>query len=278
VKLLHHTYGKARVRVARVHRHGEYNEIRDLSVHTMLEGDFGLSWTEGDNRKVVATDTIKNITYIVARENLQACNEAFGEALARRLLERYPQAERAKVSITETKWQRATVSGRLHPHGFVLDGSGKPTAEVVCTREATTTRSGVAGYTFMKTTGSGWEDYVFDEYTTLPPTNDRIAATEMDASWSWRRPPSSYEAANATVLASMLDVFLSTYSKGMQDSLYRMAEAALEAVPELHSVTLACPNKHYIPMKLEPFGLSSDNAVFVATDEPYGQIECTVGR
>jgi urate oxidase len=41
---------------------------------------------------------------------------------------------------------------------------------------------------------------------------------------------------------------------------------------------MACPNKHYLPMKLDPFGMSSDNMIFIATDEPHGQIECVVGR
>ena len=64
----------------------------------------------------------------------------------------------------------------------------------------------------------------------------------------------------------------------MQDSLYRMGEAALAAVPELGTVSMACPNKHCVPVNLDRFGLSGDNMVFVATDEPHGQIECTVGR
>ena len=41
---------------------------------------------------------------------------------------------------------------------------------------------------------------------------------------------------------------------------------------------MACPNKHYLPTRLEPFGLASDNMVFIPTDEPHGQIECVVGR
>jgi urate oxidase len=276
--LIHHTYGKGRVRVMRVFRDGEYNEVRDLSVQTMLTGDFAASWTAGDNRSIVATDTIKNITYIVARENMQAEPEIFGQALATRFLERYEQVASVQVSMVETRWQRASFAGQPHPHSFVLDGSGKPTATVEATRQGATVTSGIAGYTFMKSTASGWEDYVFDDYTTLPPTADRIAATAMDATWTWRAVPPTYEAANATVLATMLEVFATTYSKGVQDSLYRMAEAALAAVPELATVSMACPNKHYIPMKLDAFGMTSDNMVFIATDEPHGQIECTVGR
>lgn len=276
--LLHHTYGKGRVRVMRVHRDGEFNEVRDLDVKVMLKGAFGASWTEGDNRAIVATDTIKNIAYVVARENMQACPELYGQALARRFLDRYPQAAEARVTLHETKWSRAAFGGKPHPHSFTLDGNGRPSAEVAMTRDGATVTSGVAGYTFMKSTASGWEDYVFDEYTTLPPTHDRIAATAMDATWTWGAVPTDYSAANASLLAIMLEVFATTYSKGVQDSLYRMGEAALAAIPELATISMSCPNKHYIPMKLEPLGLASDNSVFIATDEPHGQIECTVGR
>ena len=275
--LIQNTYGKGRVRVMRVHR-GDRHEVRELTVETMLDGDFAAAYTEGDNRAVVATDTIKNIAYIVARENMTAGPEQFGEALAARFLQRYPQVERARVSMRETRWTRASLGGTSHPHSFVLDANGQPTAEVSATRDGAAVVSGIAGYTFMKTTESGWVDYVMDEYTTLPPTQDRIAATAMDARWTWLRPPADYGDANGRVLSTMLEVFAATYSRGVQDSLYRMGEAALAAVPELETVRMACPNKHYLPVKLEPFGLSADNMVFIPTDEPHGQIECAVGR
>ncbi len=276
--LIQDSYGKGRVRVMRVTRDGDRNEVRELSVQTILEGDFAAAYTAGDNRTIVATDTIKNITYIVARENLAAAAELFGQALSSRFLARYPQVQRVRVTTHETSWARASFGGVPHPHGFVLDANGRPTAEVVATRDGATVVSGIAGYTFMKSTGSGWEDYVMDEYTTLLPTQDRIAATAMDASWTWLRPPADYGVANARVLDTMLEVFATTYSRGIQDSLYRMGEAALAAVPEVATLRMACPNKHYIPVRLEPFGLASDNTVFMPTDEPHGQIECVVGR
>jgi urate oxidase len=277
--LISQTYGKGRVRVMRVHREGEYNEVRELAVQAMLEGGFGAAYTAGDNRAVVATDTIKNIAYIVARENLAACAEDYAAKLAARLLQRYPQVERATVGTWETKWVRATLGGSAHPHSFVLDSNGQPTAEVQAAQDgAMRVVSGLAGYTFMKSTASGWEGYVMDDYTTLPETRDRLAATAMDARWTWASTPADYPAANARILDAMLEVFGTTYSRGVQDSLYRMGEAALAAVPELGTISMACPNKHYIPVQLDRFGLSADNMVFVATDEPHGQIECTVGR
>ena len=54
--------------------------------------------------------------------------------------------------------------------------------------------SGIDGFTFLKSTQSGWENYVKDRYTTIPPTNDRMCATTMVASWKWSAKPASYPA------------------------------------------------------------------------------------
>ena len=276
--LLSNTYGKGRVRVMRVKRDTKRHEVRELTLKAMMEGGFAAAFTVADNSQVVSTDTIKNIVNIVARENVGAANEAFCGAVARRLLDAYPQAERAIVAALETKWVRLAVGGTPHPHGFVLDNNGKPFAEVSATRQAVSTRSGIEGFTFLKSTGSGWENFFLDEYTTLAPTDDRICSTSMNAYWSWSAEPKDYVTSNKTILDSMMGVFAGTYSNSVQDSLFRMGEAALSAVPEIAEISLACPNKHYIPINLKPFGIDNDNQVFVPTDEPHGQIECTVGR
>jgi urate oxidase len=276
--MIRNTYGKSRVRVMRVHRDGPHHGVRELSVQAMLEGDFGPSYTEADNRLSIATDTVKNLTYVVAREALDAEAEIFGQKLAMRFLDLYPQVERATVTMHETKWRRASFAGQPHDHNFVLDANGKPFAEVAMTRDGTTIRSGIEGYTFMKSTQSGWVDFYRDAYTTLPDTSDRICATAMDAHWSWSAVPESYDETNARILSTMLEVFGTTYSHSVQDSLYRMGEAALVEIPQLATVSMACPNKHYLPVNLAPFGLTADNAVFIPTDEPHGQIECVVAR
>jgi urate oxidase len=38
------------------------------------------------------------------------------------------------------------------------------------------------------------------------------------------------------------------------------------------------PNKHYLPINLQPFGLENRNEIFLPTDEPHGQIEALVTR
>src|SRR5207248_2840329 len=115
-------------------------------------------------------------------------------------------------------------------------------------------------------------------YTTIPETNDRMCATSMVASWKWSAKPASYPVTNKKILDTLLEVFATTYSASVQDSLYRMGEAALGAVPEISEISMACPNMHFILMNLSAFGLDNNNDVFLPTDEPHGQIECTVGR
>ncbi|GJD49587.1 Uricase [Methylobacterium crusticola] len=276
--LLHKTYGKGRVRVMRVHRDGDRHEVRELTVRAMLTGGFDRAFTHADNSTTVSTDTVKNVVYIVARESPTLPAEAFCRAVAQRLLDRYAMVETATVTGHETRWARLVVAGSPHPHAFTLDGNGRSTAEVVMSRDAATTVSGLSDFTFLKSTASGWANYVKDPYTTIRETDDRIAATSMDATWAWAREPADYEAANARIRDSLLAVFAGSYSHSLQDSLYRMGEAALAAVPEIETVTLACPNKHYLLADLAPFGLDNPNQVFVATDEPHGQIACTVGR
>ena len=276
--LLSSTYGKGRVRVMRLASNGDHREVRELEVRAMLTGDIGRAFTAADNSTTVSTDTIKNAINIVARENLQAGPELFCRAVAERFLERYSSMASVTVSARETRWDRLTIDGVPHSHGFTRQGNGYGTSEVVLDRAGNRVSSGVSGFTFLKATASGWADYVKDSYTTIPETHDRIVATSMEATWRWQRDPADFTVANALVLDTMLRVFATTYSCSVQDSLYRMGMAALDAVPELDTIALACPNKHYLPINLVPFGLDNPNCVFLATDEPYGQIECTVGR
>jgi urate oxidase len=278
VPLIRNRYGKGRVRVMRIHRDGERHEVSQLSIKAMVEGDFARTYTEADNSDSVSTDTIKNIVNIVARENTGLCPEEFCQVLAKKYLYLYPQVARVIVTAHETRWNRLSFDGKPHPHSFVLDGNGKPTVEVTTTREGSTLTSGIDGFTFLKSTQSGWANYLKDAYTTLPETNDRMCATAMVASWKWSAKPKHYPASNAKILATVLEVFGVTYSASVQDSLYRMGEAALAAVPEISEISMACPNMHFIPMNLAAFGLDNNNDVFLPTDEPHGQIECTVGR
>ncbi len=271
-------YGKGRVRTLRLVREGARHVVRELTLSVMLEGDFDGAYTAGDNRTSIATDTMKNVVNVLSHRHPDAGNEAFGGIVAAFFLDRYPQVACAEITALETRWTRLVAGGRPHDHAFTLDGNGRPLAHIVADRHGSVTQSGMTGFTFMKTTESGWSNFHADEFRTLPDTDDRIAATSMDATWTWDRPPDDYAVVNARILELMLGVFADTYSRSVQDSMYRMGEAALAAVPELREVRLAMPNKHYIPINLAPFGIAESGTVFLPTDEPHGQIEAVIGR
>ena len=278
MSLVSNRYGKGRLRTLRLERSGDHHTVREMTLQVMLEGAFAQAYTNADNRKVIATDTIKNIVNLVARDHVTAEAERFCSAVAGRFLDMYEHVESVNVLGAETKWARVMIEGVAHSHGFTLDANGQPVVRLTQTRHDRRLESGIENFTFMKSTGSGWSNYLMDEFTTLPETTDRIAATSMNAYWLWSGTVADHTAKNHEILDQMLRVFVTTYSAGLQDSLYRMGEAALGAVPEIAEITLACPNKHYLPLDLSRFGVAADAMVFTPTDEPHGQIECTVAR
>src|ERR1700726_2413833 len=141
----------------RIHRGGDRHEVSQLNIKAMIEGDFSRTYTDADNSTSVSTDTIKNVVNVVARENTGLCTEEFCQALAKKYFDSYPQVTSVAITAHETKWSRLSFGGKPHPHSFVLDSNGKPFVEVTATRGgASTLISGIDGFTFMKSTQSGW--------------------------------------------------------------------------------------------------------------------------
>ena len=70
MKLQTNRYGKARVRVFKKIKLDGVHVPKELEVKTLLEGDFGDSYTKDDNKKIIATDSIKNTTNVLAYEQL----------------------------------------------------------------------------------------------------------------------------------------------------------------------------------------------------------------
>lgn len=278
VQLSVHAYGKSRVRVMKILRVGTTHSIKELEVAVALSGDFGMSYTAGDNSQVVPTDTIKNNVNVLAREHLGAETECFASTLARHFVGKYPQVERAEVTALERVWERLTILGAAHPHSFVNRESARPFVRVVATAGGEEIESGIEDLLILKSTESGFEGYPRCEFTTLPETSDRIFATSLRATWKWSTEPVDYVAANSTIVAALLRPFALNYSPSVQATLFQMGEAAIEACPEISRIDLAAPNKHCLLINLAPFGLTNDNEVFVPTDEPHGLIEATVVR
>jgi urate oxidase len=273
IELVGDQYGKAETRVVRLTRDGDRHALADLNVTTALAGDFAATHLTGDNSGVLPTDTQKNTVYAFAAEYGIGQIEEFGLRLARHFVASQPAISRARVSIEQYGWRR------LGPHSFQRDGGEVRTATVTVEGGGEWVVSGLTGLVLLNSTGSEFVGFVKDRYTTLAEATDRILATAVDARWrhagatggDWA---ASYDA----VRAALVDAFVATYSRSLQQTLYAMGRRVLETRPEIVEVRLSLPNRHHLPVDLSPFGLADASEVFVATDRPYGLIEGTVAR
>ena len=278
MRLQTNRYGKARVRVFKKIKKDGVHVPKELDVKTLLEGDFGDSYTKDDNKKIIATDSIKNTTNFVAYHQLGTETEPFAIALCEHYLHKYPHVTSVNVETLERVWERHIVDGKASGTNFVNTGKGIPWTRTVATRDSIERTSGVRELVVLKTSGSAWEDFLRDDLATLPDTNDRLLATSLTASWVYQKAPASYTTANANIIQAMLEVFSTRFSPSVQSTQYHMGEAALNACPEIIQISLTMPNLHYLLIDLTPFNIKNDKELFVPTDAPQGWIEATVVR
>ena len=272
-------YGKSGVRLVKVKRGAGRHELWDLDVAVALEGDFEAAHAEGDNTGLLATDTMRNTVYALAKDHLTGSIEEFGLALVDHFLEAGPTVERSKVTIAQFPWDRIEVNGRGHEHSFVR-GAGERTAKVTGDEGGDRrVEAGLDNLLVMKTTQSGWEGFLRERFTTLPDTDDRILATVVTAEWTYGKTADlDFDGLWDSVRDRILATFTDHYSPSVQNTLYRIGKAVLEEYPEVEKIWLSFPNKHHIPYDLSRFGVESEKEIFWTTDEPYGLIEGTIER
>ena len=270
-------YGKAENRVVRIVRDTPRHEIRDLNVSTSLRGEFTDAHVTGDQSQVLPTDTQKNTAFAYAKLHGISSIEDYGLALGRRLLEATPAATEAEVRIEEYSWDRIGD----HDHSFVRRGGAVRTAFITVGRDSASVVSGVKELVVLNSTDSEFKGFLKDEFTTLPETDDRILATSLVATWRHTGTSVDWNASYDAALAAILDTFAGTYSRALQESLYAMGTAVLEADPGIADISFAAPNKHHFLVDFSGFdveGLTNNGEVFIAADRPYGLIEATVTR
>jgi len=258
-------YGKAEIHLVRVVRDGDAHELRDLLVSVALSGELDAVHLAGDNSAVLATDTQKNTVYAFAKEHGVGTPEEFALLLGRHFLG--GAITRARVQVTEVAW------ARLGDHAFVQSAREQRIATAICSPRAEWFVSGVSELVVLKTTDSEFHGFPRDRYTTLVETTDRVLATAVSARWRHDGSASFTDAR-----AALLDTFAAHHSLSLQQTLYAMGSAVLDACGTVSEVRLSMPNRHHFVVDLSPFGLENPNEVFHGDDRPYGLIEGAVLR
>lgn len=276
-----HRYGKQRIRLTHLDRSCEPHRLTIVAVGIALEGDFAASYASGDNRQVVATDSMKNSVYVLARELGVASIEAFGVALAHHFVGTYAAVETARVELEEELWSPIRLATGVAPDAFERTASEVGTAEVSLSGDQLAVTSGIDQLQVLKSARSGFVDFVRDRYTTLPDVDDRLFATSVRA--RWRLADAAAGAVDprtlrAAVRQVLVEAFARHDSLAVQQTLHAMGTAVLDQLAAIAEISLVLPNQHHLLANLAPFGLDNPNRVFVGTDEPFGQIEATLAR
>jgi len=305
VKLSANRYGKDKVRVLRIIKPatpGGKHIVCEYNVRLMIEGDFGTSYTQADNAKVVTTDTMKNTVYVFAKTSPHvATPELFALHIATHMVTKYDHVTKAFVDIESLKWSRIPVQGVEHKHSFVRDGEEKRTTSVEVDGSqgkdnlSAKVTSGIQDLLVLKSSGSSFEDFLVDEFTTLIPVSDRIFSTAVDLNYTFTLPSyggadklseldveTQFDRVSTSAKEITLEVFATDESASVQATLYKMGCEIIRKNGSVGSVSYKLPNKHYIPVDLSYKNLANtkpeDAEVFCPVAAPSGLITATVER
>ncbi len=174
---------------------------------------------------------MKNTVYSLARSSKATAMEDYSKELADFLLGRNPQVESASIRVESVLWKRLTIDGKPHPTAF-MRGSGELQTTSVERAQggAFHVLSGLENLVLLKTANSAFEGFIKDSLTTLPETKDRLFGTAVSAEWHYTSTDLDFDVVRKTIRETMLRTFANHDSKSVQQTLYAMAESALEAV------------------------------------------------
>jgi len=222
-------YGKAETRLLRVARLDDRHEIRELGVSIALAGDFEATHLRGDNTNVLPTDTQKNTVFAFAKEAPVGQIEEFALRLAWHFVRTCGPVREARVEVEEYPWAHVQVRGAPHPHSFVRASAERRLTTVTCDGQDASAVSGLADLVVLRSAGSEFWGFATDRYTTLEETHDRILATAVSARWRFSGLNVQWAESFVEARQVLLEAFALGRSLSLQQTLFRMARAVLEA-------------------------------------------------
>jgi urate oxidase / 2-oxo-4-hydroxy-4-carboxy-5-ureidoimidazoline decarboxylase len=269
-------YGKADVKVYRTHAEpltgitpipespftGRENRLAAAEIEVIVRGtQFLDAYTKGDNRLVVATDTMKNFIHAVSlRARARALEEWLLE-VGTAFLDTYPHMERLTMVGRDLPFPAALVpaadgdgfeaSDRL----FSRDRSDYGSARLELARdesggvEITDHESGRRELQLIKITGSAFADFARDEHTTLPERRDRPLYIWCDIGWTYADASHAVlgDAAKYVASEQVADmanaVFHEFVSLSIQHLVNEIGIRMLDRWPQLASVSFDAQNR-----------------------------------
>jgi urate oxidase len=278
IRIGENQYGESAVRLLRLNRQDGRHDVKEISVTIRFEGDFDAAHREGDNRKILPPDTMKNTVYALARQHSVEAIENLGVHVIDHFLTYNPQVTQVVVELAENLWVRLPRGGKPHPSAFTRAGGEKRTAVLTGTREGTRIRSGIENLAVLKTSDSAFEHFLKDPYTTQEEDREPILATSIRADWLYTEEDAEFAPLWHAVRQMLLETFAEHRSESLQHTLYAMGEAILKNFENVAEIHLALPRHHFDLVDLAPLGMDNPGALFLPLDDPHGVVEATLRK
>jgi urate oxidase len=302
-------YGKADVKVYRTYGtplrevrpipespfSGRDNILTAAELEVAVHGTAFLdAYTRGDNRLVVATDTMKNFMHAASLESPASTLEGWLRDVGAAFLSTYPDMERLTMSGRELPFPAALVPAddgdgfAASEVLFARDRNDRSTASLDLERDdaggvrITGHACGRTDLQLIKITGSAFADFARDEHTTLPERRDRPLYIWCDIGWRYAdsadalgSDPARYVAGEqvADLAAAVFHQFVSL---SIQHLVNEIGLRMLERWPQLAEVSFEATNRLWDP------GAESDSDPRVKTyadpRPPFGRIGLVLRR
>jgi len=259
------------------------NIIFGVDVQVALYGDFMHNYVEGDNRNLVATDSMKNFIQRQAGQFEYSTIDGFLTEIAKRFIARYPQIDQVEISGQEVPYGPVDVAKEngIEESGIVLRPSHteRARASVLVKRTGNGTeivdyKSGIQDIHLIKITGNSFYGFVQDEYTQLPEEKDRNLFIYVDIDWTYYKVtdgielnPKNYVPAEQ-VRDIAASVFHELQNNSIQHLVYHIGIRVLERFPQLKEVEFYTNNRTWL--KVVENISNSDGKVYTEPPLPYG--------
>jgi urate oxidase len=272
---------------------GRENRLTAAEIEVVVHGtQFLDAYTKGDNRLVVATDTMKNFIHAASLTARCRTLEEWLLEVGTAFLGEYPHMERLTMLGRDLPFPAAIVpdeggfgaSDRL----FSRDRCDAGTARLELARgqdgtvEITDHECGHQGLQLIKTTGSAFADFARDEHTTLPERRDRPLYIWLDIGWRYADPahaalsdPGRY-VASEQVGDLAAAVFHDFVSLSIQHLVNEIGTRMLERWPQLAEASFDAQNRLW-----DVVGESQDDRgrrTYADPRPPYGHIGLVLRR
>ncbi len=303
------SYGKLRVPLYRVYASplsgvppipesaftGRPNILVGLEIDLEVFGESFLpAYTEGDNARVVATDSMKNVILQQTLAYDGATMEGLLAHLGSYFLATYGDMERLRLTARElpfapmrvpahdqSGFTESTVLFERHHGSYstaTLSMERGEQGNVIITDH----RCGRSGLELLKVTGSSFTRFVRDANTTLPERGDRPLFIDLDISWRYAdtadmlAPDHSRYVPAEQIRDLAQTVFHEFVSESIQHLAHEMGTRILARFPQLSEVSFEAHNR--TPDPVATSATDPKVKVYSAPFPAYGLIRLTVRR